>query len=103
MLKVSNSVLLALSTHLGENNYYTKLFDKAGPEMDELFIRIRVELMCEACQANKSNALDCKHLEHLNPPWLLGGNSERVKIMMEGDEQLYAQVSRSTLTYCLRM
>jgi hypothetical protein len=91
MLKVSNSVLLALSTHLGEDNYYTKLFDRQGPEMDELFVRIRVELMCAACKERSANPLDCNHLEHLHPPWLLGGNSQRVKLMMEDDEQLYAQ------------
>jgi hypothetical protein len=91
MLKVSNSVLLALSTHLGEDNYYTKLFDRQGPEMDELFVRIRVELMCAACKERAANPLDCNHLEHLHPPWLLGGNSQRVKLMMEDDEQLYAQ------------
>jgi hypothetical protein len=91
MMKVSNSVLLALSTHLGEDNYYTKLFDSNHPATARLFLRIRVELMCARCKRGGVDPSKCSHLEHLHPAWLLGSNAERVKLLMEGNSKMYAQ------------
>ena len=57
MMKVGNSVLIALSTHLGESNYYTKLFESNHPATKRLFLRLRVELMCAMCKRNGTQLL----------------------------------------------
>jgi hypothetical protein len=97
MFKVNNAVLLALSTLTEHDNYYTKLFDSQDPMMDVMFIRLRIELYCETCKQSKSGASDCKHLEHLHPPWLSGSNNDKVKVLMEGNEQMFAQEVMGTV------
>jgi hypothetical protein len=91
MLKVDQAVLVALSTHQGKENYYTKLLKSEDPMMERLFIRMSVELMCDACKEAGKTPSDCTHREHLHPPWLVSGNKERVKVLMGDDENLYAQ------------
>jgi hypothetical protein len=92
MLKVKNSVLLALSTHQGKDNYYTQFFDKSNSVYSRLFLTLMVELLCEDCKAKgKGNLTKCTHMDHLHPPWLLTGNKERVEVFMGGDKKLYAQ------------
>ena len=91
MMKVANSVLIALSTHLGEDNYYTKLFESNHPAVKRLFLKLRVEVMCAACKRKKKDPTECTHMDHLHPAWLLSSNAERVKILMEGDSKMYAQ------------
>jgi hypothetical protein len=91
MLKVSNSVLIALSTHNGEENYYSRLFNDQDPAMDRLFIRLRVELVCATCKRLDRNPTQCTHVAHLNPAWLLASNEDRVKKLMGGDAETYAR------------
>jgi hypothetical protein len=91
MLKVSNSVLVALSTHQGEENYYSRLFNDQSPEMDKLFIRLRIELICDECKLLGKAPGECKHRAHLNPNWLLTSNENRVKKLMGDDEETYAR------------
>jgi hypothetical protein len=91
MLKVSNSVLIALSTHNGEENYYSRLFNDTDPVMDRLFIRLRVELVCATCKRLGRNPSQCTHVAHLNPAWLLASNEDRVKKLMGGDKETYAR------------
>lgn len=91
MLKVSNSVLIALSTHQGEENYYSKLFHDKDPEMDRLFIRLHIELICTVCKKLGKSPGECAHVAHLNPSWLLSSNEGRVKKLMGDDEETYAR------------
>jgi hypothetical protein len=47
MLKVAGTFVIGLSTMGGPRNYYDRLFDDPDPEMNHLFIRIRVDLVCD--------------------------------------------------------
>jgi hypothetical protein len=89
MLKVHNSVLVALSTHLGKHNYYTKLMEKKCPTLARLAIRIHIELVCAACKRDRRT--DCTHMQDLHPPWLVADNEERVRMLMGDDNEMYAQ------------
>jgi hypothetical protein len=91
MLKVSNSVLIALSTHNGEENYYSRLFNDPDPAMNRLYIRVRIELVCDSCKLKGKSPAKCTHKAHLNPSWLLSTNEERVKKLMGDDEETYAR------------
>jgi len=91
LLKVANAVLIALSTRLGPENYYSKLFERDDDIANRILLRLRIELMCEECKSDNNNAFDCKHLDHLLPPWLLASNAERVQVLMGDDEEMYAQ------------
>jgi hypothetical protein len=91
MLKVSNAVLIALSTHGGKENYFSKLVTKQDKEMDTLFIRMWVKLVCDRCESLGKDPSSCHHLEHCHPEWLVGSNGNRVKKLMPDDEALYAQ------------
>lgn len=90
MLKVSNSVLIAISTHNGEENYYSRLMLDPDPIMDRLFIRLRVDLVCASCKRRGLNPNQCTHKAFANPAWLLGSNESRVKKLI-GDEETYAR------------
>jgi hypothetical protein len=91
LLKVANAVLIALSTRLGPDNYYSKLFARDDDLANRILLRLKIELMCESCKSQQGSAFNCTHLDHLLPPWLLASNSERVQILMDGDEEMYAQ------------
>jgi hypothetical protein len=91
MMKVRRSVLIAFSTHQGEENYYSKLFSDKDPEMDRLYIRYHVELVCKACKSKGKTPGECAHVAHLNPDWLLTSNEGRVKKLMGNDEESYAR------------
>jgi len=90
MLKVSNSVLIAISTHSGSGNYFSRLMTDKDPVMDRLFVRLRVDLMCASCKKRGVKPSDCTHKAALNPSWLLGSNEDRVKKLI-GDEETYAR------------
>jgi hypothetical protein len=90
MLKVSNSVLIAISTHSGEDNYYSRLMTDPDPVMDRLFVRLRVDLVCDSCKSLGRAPSECTHQAHMNPAWLLGSNEDRVKKLI-GDEETYAR------------
>ena len=91
MMKVADSVLIGLTTHLGEDNYFTKLMDADTPAARRLFVRLRIELVCPRCKRLGVDPSSCHHLDHQHPPWLLGSNAERTKLLMAGNSKMYAQ------------
>jgi hypothetical protein len=90
MLKMKDSVLIALSTNLGRDNYYSKLFEKTGPPYDELFLKVHVDLMCDDCKAKKKLPTECNCNDYRHPHWNIAANKERAQILMSS-EQMYAQ------------
>lgn len=90
MLRVKNTVLIMLSTNLGKENHYSKLFDKAKGEFEPLFLKKQVDLMCANCKAAKKDPSECNHNEHRNPSWLSGASKKRAKFFMQS-QAMYAR------------
>lgn len=90
MLRVKNTVLIMLSTNLGKDNHYSKMFDKAKGEFEPLFIKKQVDLMCENCKRAKKDPSECNHNEHRNPSWLSGASKKRAKFFMTS-QSMYAR------------
>lgn len=90
MLKVQNTVLICLSTNLGKDNWYSKLFQNSDPKTAPLISKLEVSLLCDDCRKFGRKPSDCNHKDHLHPPWNIAGNKDRVKIFMN-NEAMYAR------------
>ena len=90
MLKVQNTVLICLSTNLGKDNWYSKLFQNSDPKTAPLISKLEVSLLCDDCRKFGRKPSDCNHKDHLHPPWNVAGNKDRVKIFMN-NEAMYAR------------
>lgn len=89
MLKVSNAVVVLLSTNMGRDNFFSEMIESEDPLMERLFFRKKIELVCAECKLKERGAEDCPHLAHLHPPWLLDSNADRVKVLMGNDPEMY--------------
>jgi hypothetical protein len=88
MMKVSNSSLVALSTHIGKDNYFTKLFEN---DTNDLLLKVKIELLCQKCRDDAVDPSLCRHLDHLNPHWLSGSDVNKVKLLMGSNDKMFAQ------------
>lgn len=90
MLRVKNTVLIMLSTNLGKENHYSKMFERAKGEYEPLFLKKVVDLMCEDCKKQKKDPSACNHNDHRNPKWLSGSSKKRAKFFMTS-QAMYAR------------
>jgi hypothetical protein len=59
--------------------------------MDTLFLRMRIDLLCDDCRRQKLDPTLCNHNDHKHPPWLSGANANRVKVLMGDDPDMYCR------------
>jgi hypothetical protein len=83
LLTKNNTCMICISTALGANNWFSKLFTKNQGRHDDLFLRFRVDLVCDDCRKQK---IKCVHKTHLMPPWLNPDNHDRAKLFMPNQD-----------------
>jgi hypothetical protein len=81
LLTVNNTSMICISTAVGANNYFSKLF--TAKRHDNLFLRFQVSLVCDECRVAK---IKCTHKTHLMPAWLNPNNHERAKLFMPNQD-----------------
>eukprot|EP00854_Cymbomonas_tetramitiformis_P000169 gene169-303_t len=92
LLNVRDTALLAISTPLDENNFYSTLLSMKDPLTDgPMFKVLEIKLICEAC-AKKGVKDVCPHRRELIPPWKNDHRRELMtKALFEGQPRMYMQ------------
>jgi hypothetical protein len=88
LMRMTNTVLLIYSTNKGRKNFFSKLVNIAA-DYPHIFVRQVIDLLCTKCAATGGRPSDCKHLDYLLPEWNSAGRNEVVRILIDGDEQMY--------------
>ncbi|KAK3249308.1 hypothetical protein CYMTET_41253 [Cymbomonas tetramitiformis] len=92
LLNVRDTAMLAISTPLDENNFYSTLLNMKDPLTDgPMFKVLEIKLICEAC-AEKGVKDVCPHRRELIPPWKNDHRRELMtKALFEGQPRMYMQ------------
>ncbi|KAK3279798.1 hypothetical protein CYMTET_12335 [Cymbomonas tetramitiformis] len=92
LLNVRDTALLAISTPLDENNFYSTLLRMREPNSDEpMFHVLEVCLICETCAARGVKDV-CEHRRELLPPWKSDHRREEMtRMLFESQPQMYMQ------------
>eukprot|EP00854_Cymbomonas_tetramitiformis_P006403 gene6403-7671_t len=92
LLNVRDTALLAISTPLDENNFYSTLLRMKEPNSDEpMFYVLEVTLICPAC-AERGIKDVCEHRRELLPPWKSDHRREEMtRMLFESQPQMYMQ------------
>eukprot|EP00854_Cymbomonas_tetramitiformis_P000604 gene603-1018_t len=92
LLNVRDTAMLAISTPLDENNFYSTLLNMKDPLTDgPMFKVLEIKLICEVC-AEKGVKDVCPHRRELIPPWKNDHRRELMtKALFEGQPRMYMQ------------
>ena len=95
LLGVSNTALIAISTPLEANNFFSQLLTAKKPNGSSLFKVLNITLICEACRNAKKD--DCPHSAAL-PSWKSAARGELVKQLMENDKSMFMREQMGVVT-----
>eukprot|EP00854_Cymbomonas_tetramitiformis_P023173 gene23173-28045_t len=92
LLNVRNTAMLAISTPLDENNFYSTLLNMKDPiTAGPMFNVVEIKLICDVC-AQKGIKDVCPHRRELIPPWKNDHRRELMtKALFEGQPRMYMQ------------
>jgi len=96
LLGVSNTSLLAISTPLDENNFFSQLLLSKKPNGAPLFKVLQIELVCATCREAK--ATECPHNANLLPSWKSAARGELVKSLMENNKDMWLREQAGVIT-----
>jgi len=96
LLGVSYTSLIAISTPLDENNFFSQLLKARKPNGTPLFKTLQIQLICQAClDAQKT---ECPHLAQNLPQWKSSARAELVKDLMANDTQMFLREAAGIIT-----
>lgn len=105
LLGVEGTAVLAISTPLEEDNFFTQMTRMKDPTTDKpMFQSLTIQLCCEDCRAK--GVIDiCPHRRALVPPWKSNeGRSAKVKALMANNTDMFQRealgISMSTQDVC---
>ena len=96
LLGVSNTSLIAISTPMEENNFFSQLLMAKKPNGAQLFKNITIELVCAACREQKN--MDCPHMKNKLPEWKSEARGELVKTLMAGNRDMWLREQGGVIT-----
>lgn len=88
LLGVNGTAIVAISTPLGEDNWYTSLIQKKTEDGERLFNVVQYSLVCDECR-RKGIATECSHMIDLLPPWKSESRQRLVKFLLSDSSDLY--------------
>ncbi len=89
LIVMRNSVLIAISTPDGEDNFYSVLLEKKDAEGNMIFKVLAVGLACTGCK-NRGMAAQCTH-ETRTKPAFHDPEAAKIQKMMVGDQTYAAE------------
>lgn len=100
LLGVAGTSVLAISTPLDENNWYSKALEATRPNGETIFKTIEVHLFCERClrEQRHKRGLDCPHNASVRPPWKSGQRHELVKSLMASNKDMWLREQTGVVT-----
>eukprot|EP00854_Cymbomonas_tetramitiformis_P000184 gene184-324_t len=105
LLNVRDTAMLAISTPLDENNFYSTLLNMKDPvTRGPMFNVLEIKLICDVCSAKGVKDV-CVHRRELIPPWKNDHRRESMtKALFESQPRMYMQeqlgISSSTDARC---
>ena len=96
LLGVSNTAMVAISTPLEEDNFFSQLLVAKKPNGAPLFKVMQIRLICDACLAAKADS--CPHMAGNLPLWKSTARSELVKTLMASDHQMWLREQAGVIT-----
>ncbi len=88
LIKVRNTTIIALSTHSGAENWFSRIFKRKDKQIERIVTRMQVKFMCDDCETKGFKT--CEHMRHLQPKWHDAESKELIQLFIT-NEQLYAQ------------
>jgi hypothetical protein len=88
ILGVNNTSILAISTPLGEDNWYTSLLTRKNETGDALFNVKQFTLVCDDCK-KAGVSENCQHRMDLLPPWKSQTRQKLVKFLLNDSTNMY--------------
>jgi hypothetical protein len=88
LLGVNGTSIVAISTPLGEDNWYSELIQKKMDDGSQLFNVIQYSLVCPECR-KKGISAQCAHRMDLLPPWKSESRQKLVKFLLGGSEDMF--------------
>ena len=88
LLGVNGTSIVAISTPLGEDNWYSDLIQKRRDDGTQLFNVIQYSLVCAECR-RKGISSQCAHRMDLLPPWKSEGRQKLVKFLLGNSEDMF--------------
>jgi hypothetical protein len=96
LLGVSNTSLLAISTPLEENNFFSQLLLAKKPNGAPLFKNLQIQLICSACREQKKT--ECPHLAGNLPSWKSAARGDLVRQLMDGNKDMWLREQAGVIT-----
>ena len=92
LLNVRDTAMLAISTPLDENNFYSTLLRMKEPLTQKpMFNVLEIKLICAECELKGVKDV-CPHRRELIPPWKTDHRRENMtKALFEGQPRMYMQ------------
>jgi hypothetical protein len=96
LLGVNNTSLVAISTPLEENNFFSQLLAAKKPNGSSLFKNLQIQLICNKCRSEKK--LDCPHNANNLPRWKSAARNDLVKELMSGNRDMWLREQAGVIT-----
>lgn len=90
LMQLSDAYLIGISTIKDESNFMTKYIRQKDQFGESFFKVFQFYGSCEDCR-NAGTAFSCCHLDHMKPSWHSSAKTKRIKLIMEGNEELAMQ------------
>ncbi len=97
LLELDRTCLIAVTTVLDDDNFYSKLVDLKNERGEPLFRWLEFKLGCsrKKCRINPAK---CFHNIGMLPPWHSKRAHQRVRALLSGQEQLMLREAMYVLT-----
>jgi hypothetical protein len=89
LLKVKHTILIALSTFSGKDNWFSKIMLRKDDLISRLISRMQIEFICNKCK--KDGLIECEHLRDLQPAHL-SEDADMAKLLIPGEELFRQEV-----------
>ena len=96
LLGVSNTSLIAISTPMESENFFSQLLLAKKPNGMPLFKNLQIQLICEACRAEKKS--ECSHMANNLPSWKSAARGELVKELMKNNMAMWEREQAGIIT-----
>lgn len=85
LLEMKRTTMIAISTPLDENNYFSTLVNLRDVDGSPFFYTYHIGLVCDACKKlpTAQEQYKCKHMDHVLPPWKSAAKNERFKYLYQ--------------------
>jgi hypothetical protein len=90
LMQLSETYMIGISTIKDESNFMSRYIKQKDEHGQQFFRVFQFYGACLECR-NAGLAFQCNHMDHLKPTWHSSNKVKRIKILMEGQQELANQ------------